>query len=72
MEANEIEKKIKALPDDLKKEVIDYIDFLIMKKKKSNKQTGGFNFSWEGGLAELRKHRYFGFFTSLNWRNIFQ
>ena len=54
MEANEIEKKIKALPDDLKKEVIDYIDFLIMKKKKSNKQTGGFNFSWEGGLAELR------------------
>lgn len=54
MEANEIENKIKALPDDLKKEVIDYIDFLIMKKKKSNKQTGGFTFSWEGGLAELR------------------
>jgi len=53
MEANNIENRINELPDDLKKEVIDFIDFLIMKKNQG-KTTEGFNFNWEGGLAELK------------------
>jgi hypothetical protein len=54
METYEIERKINSLPDDLKKEVIDFIDFLIMKKKKG-KHRDEFNFSWEGGLADIKE-----------------
>ena len=53
MEPNEIESKIKSLPDDLKTEVMDYIDFLI-RRKKHGMQTGNFDFNWEGGLSELK------------------
>ncbi len=53
MKANDIENRINKLPEDLKKEVIDFIDFLIMKKNQ-DKTTEGFNFNWEGGLAEIK------------------
>lgn len=43
MAAKDIESKINELPEDLKREVIDFIDFLIMKKKQG-KQPGGFTF----------------------------
>ena len=47
-----IEYKFNALSDDLKQEVLDFIDFLITKKghKKSSEK---FNFFWEGGLSDL-------------------
>lgn len=51
-----IEKKLNLLPENLKKEVLDFIDFLIAKGKQ-RKITGHFDFSWEGGLADL-KNRY--------------
>lgn len=53
MNTNEIESKIQSLPDDLKNEVIDFIDFLIM-KRKNKKYAGGFNFEWEGGLSDIK------------------
>ena len=53
MEAKDIEHKINELPEDLKKEVLDFIDFLIMKKKQG-RSIEGFNFSWEGGLAGIK------------------
>jgi len=53
MEARDIESRINELPEDLKKEVIDFIDFLIMKKKQG-RSFGDFGFKWEGGLAEIR------------------
>ncbi len=34
METYDIESKINSLPDELKNEVVDFIDFLIMKKKR--------------------------------------
>ena len=45
------ENKFNALPDDLKKEVLDFIDFLV-KKHMPSKTDHQFDFNWEGGLAE--------------------
>lgn len=41
------------LPSDLKKEVLDYIEFLLQKYKRDMKHEQ-FQFDWEGGLAELK------------------
>ncbi len=58
MNIDEIENRIKKLPDHLIPEVVDYIDFLTNKyeKKASDKQEkqNKFKFDWEGGLSELK------------------
>ncbi len=70
MYEKEIEVKIQKLPEDLRKEVLDYVDFLL--SKYQDRKTAGkkFKFDWEGGLSEIR-----GEFTSvelqhkaLEWR----
>jgi hypothetical protein len=50
---DEIAVKMQALPDSLKQEALDFIDFLLSKKlrKKANKEK--FKFDWEGGLADI-------------------
>jgi len=48
-----IEQKFNVLPDHLKREVLDFIDFLMTKRKKE-KISGPLNFTWEGGLAVLK------------------
>lgn len=48
-----LEKKLSELPEDLKKEALDFIDFLIVKNNQDLKKEK-FNFSWEGGLSELK------------------
>jgi hypothetical protein len=55
VDEKEIENKLRKLPENLKKEVLDYIEFLIKKynKGKENK-VKGFKFDWEGGLADLK------------------
>ncbi|MCI5210562.1 MAG: DUF2281 domain-containing protein [Candidatus Electrothrix sp. ATG2] len=54
MKTSVIEYKFNTLPDDLKKEVLNFIDFLLTKRKKEEKrQKRQFNFSWEGGLDDL-------------------
>jgi hypothetical protein len=47
-----IESKLKQLPQNLQKEVIDFIDFLLSKKvhKKHKKPQ----LKWIGGLREYR------------------
>ena len=40
------------LPDDLKREVIDYIEFLL--EKKARKKHGQLKLTWRGALGELR------------------
>lgn len=50
----EMEKKIKELPIDLRKEVLDYVEFLLTKHKGSKSKTKNFKFDWEGGLAEIK------------------
>jgi hypothetical protein len=54
METYDIESKINSLPDEFKKEVLDFIDNLIMKKKRGEHRDE-FNFSWEGGLADIKE-----------------
>ena len=54
MRERDIEMKMKELPEDLKKEVLDYIEFLL-KKYKSKERIKGFKFDWEGRLSELRE-----------------
>ncbi|MDN5319813.1 MAG: hypothetical protein PWP49_233 [Thermococcaceae archaeon] len=43
------------LPDDLKKEVLDYIEFLL--EKKAKKKEGRLKLTWRGALKDL-KNRY--------------
>ncbi len=53
MDVEELEKKIKQVPPHLMPEVLDYIDFLINKYRKSTKKKKAFRFSWQGGLSEI-------------------
>lgn len=56
MDTDSIQYKLKTLPDDLKEEVLDFIDFLISKKKQKSTGTH-FNFTWEGSLSDMKdKH----------------
>lgn len=47
-----LEEKIKTLPPDLKQEVIDFIDFLLEKRKRKNQAK--LTLSWFGKLSDLR------------------
>jgi len=49
----EIEIKIQNLPEDLKKEVLDYIEFLSKKYEKKEISSRKFKFNWEGDLADI-------------------
>jgi len=49
-----IKAKLEELPEDLKKEVLDYIEFLLQKYGGKTKK-GRFRFDWEGGLSDLRE-----------------
>ena len=50
----ELETKIKELPEDLRKEVLDYIEFLLNKQKFKKEKKGKFKFDWAGGLSDLK------------------
>jgi len=70
MYENEIDLKIRKLPEDLKREVLDYMEFLLKKHQVKKSVAKKFNFDWEGGLSGIREE-----FTSvelqhrsLEWR----
>jgi len=65
MYEKEIELKIKELPEDLKREILDYIDFLLKKHRTSENKIRKFKFDREGGLSELRDK-----FTSVELQHI--
>lgn len=50
----EIEKKIKELHYDLRKEVLDYVEFLLTKYKGRSSLIKKIEFDWEGSLAEIQ------------------
>ena len=54
MDIHSIEYKLNALPDELKEEVLDFIDFLISNKNHNTVATP-FDFSWEGGLSNSKE-----------------
>nr|VFJ77337.1 MAG: Protein of unknown function (DUF2281) [Candidatus Kentron sp. FW] len=53
MNTHSIEHKFNALPDNLRKEVLDFIDFLMTRKNREV-TPGHFDFRWEGGLSDLK------------------
>jgi hypothetical protein len=70
MHEKEIEAKLQKLPEDLRREVLDYMEFLLKKYKGTKSKAKKFRFDWEGGVSEMR-----GEFTSvelqhrtLGWR----
>ncbi len=65
MHEKEIELKIRELPEDLRREVLDYMEFLLKKYKDKENKTREFKFDWEGGLSELREK-----FTSVRLQHI--
>ena len=54
MDAQLIQSKLDTLSETLKREVIDYIDFLIIKHYKAENR-GELTFDWEGGLSNLKE-----------------
>jgi len=54
MYENELEQKIQQLDEDLKREVLDYVEFLLKKYKGEETKKRKFNFDWEGSLSEIR------------------
>jgi hypothetical protein len=55
MNEKEIELKIRELPEDLQREVLDYIEFLLKKYKDKGIQSERLKFDWEGGLSDIRE-----------------
>jgi len=49
----EIEIRMRELPEDLRKEVLDYMEFLLRKYKGKKSKAKKFRFDWEGGLSEI-------------------
>lgn len=47
-----LEEKIKNLPPDLRKEVMDFIDFLLEKRRKQTCKK--LTLSWAGKLSEYK------------------
>lgn len=54
MYEKEIEVKAKELPEHLRRQVLDFMEFLSRKYTAKDKATKGFKFDWEDGLSELR------------------
>ncbi|MCK4428678.1 MAG: DUF2281 domain-containing protein [candidate division Zixibacteria bacterium] len=55
MYEKEIELKIQKLPEDLRREVLDYVEFLLNKYKERERTKNKFEFDWEGGLSDLKE-----------------
>jgi hypothetical protein len=54
MYEKEIEVKAKELPEHLRRQVLDFMEFLSRKYKGDEMKTKRFKFDWEDGLSELR------------------
>jgi hypothetical protein len=53
MYEKEIEVKARELPEHLRRQVLDFMEFLSRKYKGDRRETK-FKFDWEDGLSELR------------------
>ncbi|MDI3501613.1 MAG: hypothetical protein PWP22_1384 [Thermoanaerobacter sp.] len=53
MYENEINLKMRELPEDLRREVLDYIEFLLKKYKNKENEARKFKFDWEGGFSGI-------------------
>jgi len=55
MYEKEIELKTQQLPEDLRREVLDYMEFLLKRHKTKKSVAKKFRFDWEGGLSGIRE-----------------
>lgn len=55
MQADVILNKFKSLPVNAQQEVIDFLEFLVIKYKRKNTKRQ-LNFDWEGGLAGIKEN----------------
>lgn len=55
MNTHQLNEKFDSLPYYLKREVLDYIEFLTRRHKIRNKKEP-FSFNWEGGLKDIKEH----------------
>jgi hypothetical protein len=53
MHEKEFEVKMQKLPEDLRRKVLDYVDFLLSKYQDRETARKKFKFDWEGGLSEI-------------------
>ena len=60
MHEREIEMKVQRLPDVLRREVLDYMEFLLKKHNSTKSKAKKFRFDWEDALSGMR-----GEFTSV-------
>ena len=55
MNPTEIESMLQQLPEHLRVEVMDYIQFLLSQSRsKGGQGSKKFDFKWEGGLQKLK------------------
>lgn len=50
----EIDAMVQRLPLYLKKEILDYVEFLSNKYHRKHNSKKKFKFDWEGGLADVK------------------
>ena len=51
----ELEVKMQELPESQRRDVLDYMEFLLKKYKCRETKAKKFEFDWEGGLSEIRE-----------------
>ncbi len=49
-----IEMKIRKLPEELQREILDYTEYLIKKYNRKKREKKEFLFNWEGKLSDLK------------------
>lgn len=49
-----ISAKIEKLPDHVKPELYDFVEFLLAKYGEKEKNDAGFRFDWEGMLSDFK------------------
>jgi hypothetical protein len=50
--AGDLENKLRDLPEDLRRQVLDYLEFLMSRHPAGNARARKFRFDWAGGLVE--------------------
>ncbi|MBI4722691.1 MAG: DUF2281 domain-containing protein [Candidatus Stahlbacteria bacterium] len=63
-----MEEKLEKIPKSLRKEALDYLDFLINKYQSKKSTQKKFKFDWEGGLSDIKITSVELQHNALEWR----
>lgn len=71
MEVSVLLHKFQSLPEEGKRELADFIEFLTFRyRKKDRKKENTFSFDWEGGIKELKEKSVDLQHEANKWRSI--